>query len=210
MSETILNIFVMIGTIPAAISGAMLGIKKHMDFVGVAILGMVTAVGGGILRDLILGNTPPVAFRDPTYALTGIITSLLIFLPPVHHLFEHHLKIYNTLMLITDSIGLGAFTVVGVETAILFYPEGRLFMYVFVGALTGFGGGILRDLLAAEEPYILAKQHLYAIPCIFGALFCALLWSVIGDTLAMAFSAAFVCLLRLASAHFRWKLPRAM
>ena len=60
MSETILNIFVMIGTIPAAISGAMLGIKKRMDFVGVAILGMVTAVGGGILRDLILGNTPPV------------------------------------------------------------------------------------------------------------------------------------------------------
>ena len=86
MNEQLLTIFVLIGTIPAAISGAMLGIRKHMDLIGVAILGMTTGVGGGIIRDLILGNTPPQAFKNPIFALAAIGTAVLAFIPPVHRL----------------------------------------------------------------------------------------------------------------------------
>ena len=209
MNEHLLTIFVLIGTVPAAISGAMLGIRKHMDLVGVAILGMTTGVGGGIIRDLVLGNTPPQAFKNPIFALAAIGTAILAFLPPVHHLFAKFPKAYTMMMLITDSIGLGVFTVVGVETALEHYPESGLFLLVFVGTVTGVGGGVLRDLLAAEEPYILAKRHLYAGACMAGALLCALLWEPLGRFWAMTVSAFFIFLFRLLSAHYHWNMVQA-
>lgn len=209
MSEKILTIFVLIGTIPAAISGAMLGIRKRIDLLGVCVLGITTGVGGGIIRDLILGNTPPQAFRNPIFALTAFGTAVLTFLPPVHRLFERQPKIYTMLMLVTDSIGLGVFTVAGVQTAKDFYPGSGLFLLIFVGTVTGVGGGVLRDLLAAEEPYILAKRHLYAGACILGALLCALLWDPLGKIWSMSISAAFIFIFRLLSAHYHWKMPQA-
>ena len=209
MSEQLLTIFVLIGTIPAAVSGAMLGIRKHMDLIGVAILGMTTGVGGGIIRDLILGNTPPQAFKNPIFALAAIGTAVLAFIPPVHRLFDKHPKIYTMLMLVTDSMGLGVFTVVGVQTALDYYPESGIFLLIFVGTVTGVGGGVLRDLLAAEEPYILAKRHLYAGACMLGALLCALLWEPLGKIASMTISAIFVFIFRLLSAHFHWNMLQA-
>ena len=209
MNETVLMIFVLIGTVPAAISGAMLGIQKEMDILGVSILGLATGVGGGAIRDILLGITPPAMFVDPVYAFTAIGTSVLTFFPLVHHEFTKHPKLYEMLMLITDSIGLGVFTMVGVQTA---YAQGKdysLFLIVFVGVITGVGGGVLRDLLAGRVPYILAKHHLYATACIIGALAGALLWPVIGDLLAMISGAALIFLIRLLAAHYRWNLPKA-
>ena len=209
MNETILTIFVLIGTVPAAISGAMLGIQKEMDIFGVSILDLATGVGGGAIRDIVLGITPPAMFVDPIYALTAIGTSMLTFFPLIHHEFTKHPKLYEMLMLVTDSMGLGVFTMVGVQTAYAQEQHYSFFLIIFVGTITGVGGGVLRDLLAGRVPYILAKHHLYATACIIGAVAGALLWPVIGDLWAMVAGALLIFLIRMLAAHYRWSLPKA-
>lgn len=204
----ILFVLEIIGTIAFAVSGAVVGIQKKMDIFGVCILGLTAAVGGGILRDLILNITPPAAFRTPAFAVTAILVSILIFIPAVRNMFEHGRKIYETLILLMDSIGLGLFTVVGVQTATAAMPEQNLFLATFVGVLTGVGGGILRDVFAGNTPYIFIK-HFYACASIIGAWTCALLWPHTGSVPAMIAGAAVTVVLRLLAARFRWSLPKA-
>lgn len=196
-----------IGTIAFAISGAVVGIQKKMDIFGVCILGLTASVGGGILRDLILNITPPAAFQNPAFAVTAILVSILFFIPAVRNAFEHR-KVYEALILIMDSIGLGLFTVVGVQVATAAMPERNLFLITFVGVLTGVGGGILRDVFAGNTPYIFIK-HFYACASIIGAWTCALLWPLTGSAAAMIAGAAVTVILRLLAARFRWSLPRA-
>lgn len=190
----------LIGTIAFAMSGAMLGIRKKMDLLGVVILGMTTAVGGGIIRDLILGVTPPMAFRHPVYALLAICVSLLTFLPAV----RKWVNLDSTPLMVMDAVGLGIFTVIGVKAGAEF---DNLFLSVFVGTLTGVGGGVMRDIFAGDQPSIFVR-HFYACASIIGALLCALLWSLNGD-LAMAAGAAAVIVLRILAAKRKWNLPRA-
>ncbi len=196
-----------IGTIAFAISGAVVGIQKKMDIFGVCILGLTASVGGGILRDLILNITPPAAFQNPAFAVTAILVSILFFIPAVRNAFEHW-KVYEALILIMDSIGLGLFTVVGVQVATAAMPERNLFLITFVGVLTGVGGGILRDVFAGNTPYIFIK-HFYACASIIGAWTCALLWPLTGSVPAMITGATLTVILRLLAARFRWSLPKA-
>ncbi len=190
----------LIAIVAFAISGAMVGISKKMDIFGVVILGTVTSVGGGIIRDLIIGYTPPVAFRHPVYALTAIGVSLLVFLPFI----RSRINVNNWVLLIVDSLGLGLYTVLGVKAGMEF---DNLFLTVFVGSITGVGGGVLRDVMAGERPMIFVK-HFYALPTILGALTCALLWPV-NDTAAMIAGASLIVILRLLAAKFRWNMPHA-
>lgn len=203
--DTIL-IFEFIGTVAFAISGAMVGIEKRMDIFGVSIMSMTTAVGGGIIRDLILGSTPPAAFRDPIFAATGLLVGLLVFLPSVRHLFQKNQRLYEHLMLWMDSIGLGLFSVIGVQAAYSAAVDANLFLMVFVGVMTGVGGGVLRDMFAGNTPYIFVK-HFYACAAIVGAFTAAVLWK--HTTLAMPIGALAVIALRLLAAYRRWSLPRA-
>ncbi|MBR6443383.1 MAG: TRIC cation channel family protein [Clostridia bacterium] len=203
----ILFVLEIIGTIAFAISGAVVGIQKKMDIFGVCILGLTASVGGGILRDLILNITPPAAFQNPAFAVTAILVSILFFIPAVRNSFEHR-KVYEALILIMDSIGLGLFTVVGVQVATAAMPERNLFLITFVGVLTGVGGGILRDVFAGNMPYIFIK-HFYACASIIGAWTCALLWPLTGSVSAMIAGATLTVILRLLAARFRWSLPKA-
>ena len=196
------------GTIAFAVSGAIVGIQKKMDIFGVCILGLTASVGGGILRDLILNITPPAAFQNPAFAVTAILVSILLFIPSVRTAFEHRKWINDVLILIMDSVGLGLFTVVGVQVATAAMPERNLFLITFVGVLTGVGGGILRDVPAGNMPYIFIK-HFYACASIIGAWTCALLWPVTGSVPAMAAGAVITVILRLLAARFRWSLPKA-
>lgn len=209
MSSTLLFIFEIIGTVSFAISGAALGIKKKMDIFGVTILGIITAVGGGVIRDLILGRTPPATFENPIYALVAMAVSLITFMPFVRKLVaDKAIKAYNIFMLITDSVGLGIFTVIGIKAANSLSLGHNIFLAIFVGVVTGCGGGVLRDIIADEKPYIFVK-HFYATASIIGAIACSVLWSVVGEITAMLIGAGVVILLRLLAAHFRWSLPKA-
>ena len=198
----------LIGTVAFSISGAMTAMKKNMDIFGVMILGLTTAVGGGIIRDLVLGYTPPATFRNPIYAVTALVTAAVVFLPWVRRLFHKYQRAYDLLLLIMDSVGLGIFTVIGVEAAFALSGAYSLFLLTFVGVITGVGGGVLRDVMAGNTPYIFVK-HIYASASVAGALVCAGLWPYVPEIWAMAAGTGLVFLIRALSAHFRWSLPRA-
>ncbi len=206
--ETFILILELAGTMAFAASGAMTALKKGMDLFGVCILGLTTAVGGGVIRDVILGNTPPATFLNPIYASVALVTSLVLFLPRIRHLLMWDQRLYDLSMLILDSLGLGIFTVVGIRIAWRSTAEPTLFLLVFVGVVTGVGGGVLRDVMAGDTPYIFVK-HIYACASLAGALVCAGLWRPAGEVAAILAGAGVVVLIRFLSAHYRWNLPRA-
>ena len=208
MIETLVFIFEIIGTVAFAISGAITGLKKKMDIFGVAILALVTSVGGGAIRDIVLGNTPPMTFRNPVYALVAIATGILTFIPAVRRLAGKNPKVFDMFLLVTDSVGLGIFTVMGIRTAITAGQGENVFLLIFVGVVTGVGGGLLRDMMAGNTPYIFVK-HIYASASLAGAFLFVALWKLIGATAAMSVSAAVIITIRFLAARFKWSLPKA-
>ncbi len=215
-SDLIIFIMEMMGTVAFAASGAMLGIRKKMDLFGVCVLGVTTSVGGGMIRDIILGIIPPGMFRRPVYTFVAIVISVGLFVllymkqklldgacPDTVTRIGH---LYELLINISDAIGLGIFTVVGINTA---WNAGyhSLFLVVFVGVLTGVGGGLLRDVMAQEKPYILTK-HIYACASLIGALVCVYTEDALGNLPAMMMGACAVVIVRFLAMHYRWNLPR--
>ena len=205
--DTFIFVVNILGTLAFAASGAMIGLNKNMDIFGVCILGLTTATGGGVIRDLILGVTPPMAFQDPTCAIVAIATSAVFFSRRLRRLLMHNPVHYNRLLFWMDTLGLGAFTVLGIELAFTRATPPTFFLLVFVGGLTGVGGGVLRDLLAQEVPYIFVK-HVYASASLAGAVLCVGLWRF-GSVPAMLAGMAAVVLIRVLAAHFHWNLPKA-
>ena len=121
----------LIGTMAFAASGAMTGIKKNMDIFGVCILALTTAVGGGVIRDLILGSTPPATFRDPVYATVAIVTALVLFLPRVRRLLMWDQALFDLSLFLMDTAGLAIFTVMGIRVAYTHVPQATLFLLAF-------------------------------------------------------------------------------
>ena len=206
--ETFLFLLELAGTVAFAVSGAVLGIEKHMDIFGVGLLGITTAVGGGILRDLVVGLTPPRAFQDPMYLLVALGVSVVLFFPFVRRLIGRSKRVFDALMLLMDATGLGIFTITGINTAITLADCTDPLLLVFVGLLTGTGGGVLRDVFSGERPYIFVR-HFYACASIIGALICALCWDRLGANAAMLFGAAAIVVLRLLAAYYHWSLPKS-
>ncbi len=206
--DTFIFVVNIIGTLAFAASGAMIGLNKNMDIFGVCILGLATATGGGVIRDLILGLTPPMAFRDPTYAILALVTSAVFFSRRVRQVLMHNQHRYDRLLFWMDTLGLGVFSVVGVELAFSRSGHPTFFLLVFVGTLTGVGGGVLRDLLAQEVPYIFVK-HIYACASLAGAALCAGLWNYVDSMYAMLAGMTAVVIIRVLAAHYHWNLPKA-
>jgi len=201
----------LIGTVAFASSGAMIAIEKKMDIFGVNVLGATTAVGGGIMRDIILGLTPPGAFSHPVYVLVAALTSTILFVIAYAKptAFESRVKTdyYDKLMFWCDTAGLGIFTVVGIQAAVRAVGGENVFFFVFIGTLTGVGGGVLRDIMAGETPYILVK-HIYACAAIAGGIVCVVGRTAFGEAYGTILGLAATVLLRFLAAHFRWNLVR--
>ena len=176
---------------------------------GVSVLGVVTAVGGGMIRDIVLGIIPPNVFTNPVYALVATITSCVVFLVFYwkRQLLEGHMRLtYDRVMLVMDSIGLGIFTVVGVNTGIRSGYMDNVFLLVFLGTITGVGGGLMRDMMAGVPPYIFVK-HIYACASIVGAVVCVYMNRFVGNVEAMMVACFVIILIRYLAAHYRWNLP---
>lgn len=201
----------LIGTVAFVSSGAMIAIEKKMDIFGVNVLGATTAVGGGIMRDIILGLTPPGAFSHPVYVLVAALTSTILFVIAYAKptAFESRVKTdyYDKLMFWCDTAGLGIFTVVGIQAAVRAVGGENVFFFVFIGTLTGVGGGVLRDIMAGETPYILVK-HIYACAAIAGGIVCVVGRTAFGEAYGTILGLAATVLLRFLAAHFRWNLMR--
>ncbi len=199
------------GVIAAAVSGAMLAMERNLDLFGVIFLGVVTAIGGGVIRDLLLGQIPPVAFLNYIYLTTAAATALLAFcvgawkysrgrpLPAIPFVNEAALNFF-------DAAGLGIFSAIGVQNTIRAGFGDNAFFCIFLGLITGIGGGMLRDVLSHATPAVLRK-HVYALASLAGAAVYYLLQSY-SSTFAIALSTLIVVLLRLLAARYRWKLPR--
>lgn len=164
--ETFLFLFEMLGTIAFAASGAVLGVRKGLDVFGVCILGLTTACGGGMVRDVLLGNTPPAAFQNPTASAVAVVTSLIMFLSGVRHLLMGNQRRYDLFMLLMDSAGLGIFTVMGVRVVWNCVEAPSLYLLVFVGVLTGVGGGLLRQPAGEMTAMLVGAAAVFAIRCL--------------------------------------------
>ena len=208
MSTDILTILDFIGVISFTISGSLVAARKDMDYLGVCILGIVTAVGGGATRDIIIGRTPPVMFRNPSYVAVAFLVANIVFFflyfhlsgkakPKMSHLFG------NTLFWF-DTIGLASFTVNGVIVGQTM-TDGGLFLCAFLGVITGVGGGVLRDMLANDVPAIFVR-HIYAVASTAGAILTCLLWKTSQYT-AIAAGLASVILIRFLAKTYEWNLP---
>ncbi len=207
---TFIYILEIIGTIAFASSGAMVGIRKNMDIFGVLVLGITTAVGGGCIRDLILGIHPPKMFHNFSYVGAAIATSCLLFLLiylKKELLESRFIETYEQIMNTFDAIGLGIFTITGIRTAMTISDSPNLFLMVFVGVVTGIGGGMLRDIMSGSTPFVFVK-HVYACASLTGAALYILLYRLISDEAAIIISAGAVIAIRLLAAHYRWNLPR--
>ena len=197
-----------IGTVAFSISGAILGMRRGMDLLGVMLMGIVTAVGGGILRDILIGNTPPIAFRAPVYLIVALAAAGIFFFIMCFRRQKGKLH-YDGLWQLMDAIGLAGFTVTGIGTCITLngdYQE-SLFLLLFVGVVTGVGDGVIRDILAQVPPSIL-HEGFYASASLAGALCCALLWPIAGKEAAMLCGVILILVLRFIAVRCHWRLPR--
>ena len=198
----------LLGTVAFAVSGAMTALHKQMDMLGVTVLGLITAVGGGMVRDVLLGQTPPAIFSDAVTVLTAVAASILVFSPAERRRLLKTRRIYDLTLRLADSLGLGIFTVIGAQTACGVLEQSNWFAIAFLGTMTGVGGGVLRDVLAGDLPYIFRK-HIYALASLFGALVWVALHRWWNDTAALLIGVAVIVAVRLLAAHYRWSLPKA-
>ncbi len=152
IQEYIVFCMELVGTIAFAASGAMVGIDRRMDVFGVCVLGVVPSVGGGMVRDVILGNIPGALVR-PVYVVAAALLVFLVLYFKKGLLQGKTGLLYDRVMLVMDSVGLGIFTAMGVMTGIRNGYLDNTFLLVFVGTLTGVGGGLLRDMMAGAALY---------------------------------------------------------
>lgn len=211
MSEWWIFITDNIGIAAAAVSGAMIAIERKLDLFGIFFLGMITALGGGILRDVLLGEVPPRFFTNYLAILIVIVMVAAVFIiarfwngwrePKVKHKID---QIHN----LFDAIGLSAFTVTGVQVALNAGYTDNIFLCVWMGMTTGIGGGVLRDMMSRHTPYVLQKR-IYAVASIMGAL---LFWTLFYFNVPLAITQISSMLLiigiRVCATVFRWNLPR--
>ena len=189
-----------LGTIAFAISGAMVGIKAKMDILGVVVLGITTAIGGGIIRDILIGQTPPRAFQHPIYAIIATLVSFVVFIPSI----RKRINVDTFILNLVDAIGLGVFSVVGVSYGL---PYNSLILQIFLGVVTGVGGGVMRDLFAMEKPMIFVR-HFYAVTSIIGVIIARMIMEY-NISMGMIVGVVVIVILRVLAAYKRWNLPKA-
>jgi len=209
-SEIIVKVLEIIGTVSFAVSGALVAIKARLDVFGVLFIGAITAIGGGIVRDLLIGRVPPAIFTNfPIFliaALSSIATFILAYIKRdsfenLDHKVEH-------INLYFDAAGLAAFTVMGTEVAFAYGFGSNMFLSVVLGMFTGVGGGIFRDILTGTTPYIL-KKHIYALASIGGACIYYLLRLYTSQILiTTTVPIVLIFATRMLAAKYRWSLPR--
>ena len=194
------EIIEVLGTISFAISGTFAAVQKRLDPFGVLIIAFVTSIGGGTVRDLLLGDTPVAWMRDVNYCLLILVTSILTLF------FKHQIKKFKVTLFLFDSLGLGLFTLVGVQKGIVFGLEPG--MCVALGTITGCFGGVIRDTLLNTIPLIFRKE-IYATACIAGGmLYFALLELSLKADIAKIVVIVFIVSLRIIVVRYKLALPR--
>lgn len=209
MGFTVITVLEIIGTVAFAISGAMIAARYSLDLFGVILVGCVTAVCGGILRDVLLAQLPPAVFYNKILLLIAAVTSLVVFIvfyfnSEKFEKLEKRIESVNTLF---DAIGLAVFSVIGVEVSITSgYGENAL-LSISMGVITGIGGGIIRDILVDKIPYVL-KKHIYALASICGSIAYYIIRNSANKISGLCVALPLMVAIRLLAAKYHWKLPK--
>ncbi len=188
-----------LGTIAFAISGVLVAMEKKLDLFGVVIIAFVTAIGGGTLRDILIGNTPVVWMRESVYLYTILGTVVVAII------FVNQLKYLRKTLFLFDTIGIGLFTMVGIEKGLS--AELMPVICIILGTITASFGGVIRDILCNEIPVIFRKE-IYATACIIGGG-CYFLLMLLPIDAAYAYLTAIliIIVIRILAVRFRIALP---
>ena len=158
----LLSLMEIIGTVAFAVTGALTAIEKDLDHYGILFMGFMTAVGGGILRDMIIDDGLPATFVNPLYAIISIVTSIVVIV------FYKYILHMDRLITLCDAIGLAAFSAIGCKVATVHHFD-QYFLIITLALLTGTGGGMIRDVCAGNVPFVLEKE-VYAVASLAGAV----------------------------------------
>ena len=197
----VLYFFDLFGTFAFAVSGAILGIKKDMDIYGMFILAISVGVGGGTMRDVLLSRTPPFVLTDINYMIVIAAATLIVFFLNSKVVKDMPMKALN----IADAIGLGVFTSIGATVAVECNVE--WYGIIFFGVMTATAGGMIRDTLAGEVPFVLKKEVYASASIAGGILFIILYKSNVGMNINILITSIFVTLIRIIAIYKNWNLP---
>jgi uncharacterized membrane protein YeiH len=191
----------LLGTFFFAISGSLLAVQRGYDIVGSLLLGSLTGLGGGVIRDLMIG-VRPVAFEDPLKLIPPVAAAAVVFF------LRSTVQRHSRPLLMFDAAGLAVFCTTGTVTALRagMNPVAA----ILLGVTTGVGGGLLRDVVANRDPQLFTPTDLYAVPAFLGAILIAVLW-LLGwySAITLYATASVVFAFRMLSLHFRWHIPHA-
>lgn len=206
----VLFVLEIIGVIAFAISGALAAMKKGADVFGTVFLAVTTALGGGVVRDILLGNLPPVMFVSYPYLLAACLSALAVFADAYYRgkSFEENRSKIVSVTNVFDAVGLAVFTISGMNMAMA--QSGNILLILFLGVATGIGGGMLRDMMTGTMARVLRKQ-VYATASLAGGLIYYLLFAVfkLNEIAAALAGITVIILLRMLATYFKWNLPTA-
>jgi uncharacterized membrane protein YeiH len=194
-------VFDLFGTFFFAISGCLLAARRGFDIVGSLLLGSLTGLGGGIVRDLILG-VPPAAFAQPVHFIPPVAATVLVYF------LVRSVERFPRTLLVFDAAGLALFCTSGAVAALSagMNPVSA----ALLGVTTGVGGGLLRDVVANRDPQLFNPNDIYAVPAMLGAALITVLWSVgLYSALTELLAAVLVFAFRVLSLRFKWHVPHA-
>jgi len=187
------------GVVVFAITGCLVAARKEVDLIGFGLLAIVTGIGGGTMRDVILDRTPVFWVANPDYLALCVITAILMFI------FARHVEPWRKALVWADAVGIAVFTVIGTEAAQA--AGAHWSVAVLMGVMTATFGGIIRDLLS-HEPTLVMRREVYVTACFAGACVYLGLMRLTGNTgLAVFLSMMTTFGIRAAAIHFRLSLP---
>jgi uncharacterized membrane protein YeiH len=197
---SVAEVITVCGTFSFAVSGAFAAMQKRLDVFGVLIIAFATSVGGGTLRDILLGDTPVFWLKNANYSLLILVTAITAMI------FWKKIKSLKITLFLFDSLGLGFFTIVGLEKGLAYELSPGI--CVALGTVTGCFGGITRDILLNNIPLIFRKE-IYATACIVGGLMYLLLsYFNVDETVVKVVSVSVVIVIRVVAVKFNLVIPR--
>lgn len=209
--STVLTVIEIIGVLSFSISGALMAIDKENDFFGVVLLAIITSFGGGMLRDIFIGNTPPLFFSLFHLIIVSVLTSTVVFL--LATIFKNqYVKNEDFVQSINnylDAAGLGVFVISGARICM---EAGftNPFLIIVMGMLSGTGGSMTRDIIMREVPALLRK-HIYLMAALAGAtIYYFLVKFGVSDVFAVPIAAMSIVFIRILATVFKWNMPKAI
>lgn len=209
--DNVIKCFEIIGIFAFSTSGAMKAIKKRIDLFGILFIGITTALGGGVIRDILLNKVPPIMFVEYSNVLIAIVAAIITFSVALKFKdqFANNMELINKIINIFDAIGLGVFTISGMNLAIGVGYGSNPFFIIFIGMITGVGGGMLRDVMLCEIPFVLWEK-VYAVASLIGACVYFIMYFYHVNHVVCIFSGIIIIfLIRMLATIFRWDLPKA-